>query len=810
MKLLAAAAVALGAPAYAAQCSNKSTSYHAELERFWSYDRSPPVYPSPRATGTGDWHEAFEQARSLVSQMTLEEQANLTTGYEGLNGCGGNGGSVPRLNIPGLCYVDASAGVRAQEGVNSYPAGVHVGASWNRELAYTRAVHLGAEFKRKGANVALAPSIGGLGRVVKGGRNWEAPSNDPYLTGALTRPTVQGLQQSVIACVKHLIGNEQETSRKAPEWLPHKFNASVSSNLDDKTMHELYLWPFYDAVHAGAGSVMCAYNRVNNSYSCQNSKLMNGLLKQELGFQGFVVTDWYEHKSGVGSANAGLDVVMPVAPLWNGKQGSLVEMVNNGSVAPSRLDDMATRIVASWLRYGTLDGDTKSGVGFPIDPTKPHDYVEARDPASNAVILQSAIEGHVLVKNVNNALPLEKPRFLSVFGYDAAAQNMNTPDPNPFTLWAMGFGGGQHFLNGSLFTNDTLFTLFGASLDMSEVGPSVYLNGTLVSGGGSGASTGVIDAPLDALKRQAYDDGTFLFWDTVSYSPNVNPASEACLVFINAMASESHDRKNLTDPYSDHLVTSVASKCSNTMVIVHAAGIRLVDPWIEHPNITAVIMAHLPGQDSGRALVEILYGKQSPSGRLPYTIARQESDYGSLLDPDFPSDETPYYPQSNFTEGVFIDYKHFEHYGIPPRFEFGFGLSYTTFEYSSLTVDIDESAGLLPPNPEVVSEGGISSLWDPIGSVTCTVSNTGNFTSAEVAQLYVHLPGDGPAKVLRGFEKKTLLQGASEIFTFPLQRRDLSSWDTASQQWVLDRGAYDVMVGKSVLDIQLRGSFTLE
>jgi hypothetical protein len=246
------------------------------------------------------------------------------------------------------------------------------------------------------------------------------------------------------------------------------------------------------------------------------------------------------------------------------------------------------------------------------------------------------------------------------------------------------------------------------------------------------------------------------------------------------------------------------------MVVVHAAGIRLVDPWIENSNITAVIMAHLPGQDSGRALVEILYGKQSPSGRLPYTIARQESDYGSLLDPTLPSDETPYYPQSNFTEGVFIDYKHFERYGIAPRFEFGFGLSYTTFDYSNLTVDVDESAGLLPPNPEVVLQGGISSLWDQIGSVTCTVSNTGNFTSAEVAQLYLHLPGDGPAKLLRGFEKKTLLPGASENFTFPLQRRDLSSWDTASQQWVLDRGVYDVMVGKSVLDIQLRGNFTLE
>ncbi|KAH7247394.1 glycosyl hydrolase family 3 N terminal domain-containing protein [Fusarium redolens] len=792
MRLVLFVGAVFGGVAFA-QATNKSETYFEELERFRSYGRSPSFYPTPVGTGLGDWASVYQQAQSLVSNMTFEEKANITSGYEGVNGCGGNGGSVPRLDIPGLCYADASAGVRAFEGVNSYPAGIHLGATWNRDLAYMRALHLGAEFKRKGANVALAPSVGGLGRVVKGGRNWESPSNDPYLTGALTAPTIRGLQQSVIACVKHLIANEQETNRKAAEHLPTKVNASVSSNLDDQTMHELYLWPFYDAIHAGAGSVMCAYNRVNNSYSCQNSKLMNDLLKTQLGFQGFVVSDWYEHKSGVGSANAGLDVVMPVAPLWNGKEGSLVDMVNNGSVNASRLDDMATRIVATWLKYGTLEKGAE-GKGFPLNPTLPHEYVEARDPASKTIIRQSAIEGHVLVKNVRNALPFKKPKFLSVFGYDAVAQGVNTPDPTGFTSWAMGHGGAQRHLNGSAFSNDTLFRLFGASEIDSVTGPSVYLNGTLISGGGSGASTGVIHAPLDALKRRAYDDDTFLFWDTSSYSPFVNPASQACLVFINAMASEGYDRKNLTDAYSDHLVTTVASQCSNTIVVVHAAGIRLVDPWIEHDNVTAVIMAHLPGQDSGPALVEILYGEQSPSGRLPYTIAKRESDYGHLLEPDIPRDDHPFYPQSNFTEGVFIDYKHFDQSHIEPRFEFGFGLSYTTFAFSNLTIDVDQTATVLPPNPDVVLPGGISSLWDEVGTITCVVSNTGNVSSAEVAQLYLNLPGEGPSKILRGFEKKVLAPGTREIFKFPLVRRDLSSWDTEKQQWVLNRGSYGVMI----------------
>jgi beta-glucosidase len=142
---------------------------------------------------------------------------------------------------------------------------------------------MGAEFKAKGVNVLLGPVVGPLGRVAEGGRNWEGFSNDPYLAGSLTFETVQGMQNSVVACIKHLIGNEQELDRN-----PAGVNASMSANIDDKTMHEMYMWPFQDAVHAGVGSAMCSYQRANNSYGCQNSKVMNGLFKGELGFEGFV------------------------------------------------------------------------------------------------------------------------------------------------------------------------------------------------------------------------------------------------------------------------------------------------------------------------------------------------------------------------------------------------------------------------------------------------------------------------------------------------------------------------------------------
>lgn len=194
-------------------------------------------------------------------------------------------------------------------------------------------------------NVALGPVVGPLGRLAEGGRNWEGFSNDPYLSGALAEDTIYGLQESVIANVKHLVANEQETNRNPTALTtPGSINASVSSNLDDRTMHELYLWPFMDAVHAGVGSAMCSYNRINNSYGCQNSKVMNGLLKTELGFQGFVVSDWYAQHAGVASANAGLDMAMPDSPFW---AGNLSVAATNGSLTAGRLDDMVTRFAST-------------------------------------------------------------------------------------------------------------------------------------------------------------------------------------------------------------------------------------------------------------------------------------------------------------------------------------------------------------------------------------------------------------------------------------------------------------------------------
>ncbi len=607
--------------------------------------------------------------------------------------------------------------------------------------------------------------------------------------------------------MKHLIGNEQELYRNPPFLIENSPNNSLSTNIDDKTMHELYLWPFQDAVKAGVGSVMCSYNRVNNSYGCQNSKVLNGLLKDELGFQGFVMTDWGAQHSGLASAEAGLDMAMADSDYW--MNGNLTLAVNNGSLAQSRLDDMATRILAAWYRYSPLDNP---GAGLPANLSQPHELVEARDPASKDTILQGAVEGHVLVKNVNNALPLKKPKFLSLFGYDAVAAKTNTFDAITTFGWDLGLDNTLSYINGTPVNPTWQKAVFLSSIDDPDAyGPEIALNGTLFTGQGSGITTpAYIDAPFDAFQRQAREDYTFLAWDFQSPTPLVNPASQACIVFINAQAAEGWDRAALRDDYSDGLVESVASQCNNTMVVIHNAGIRLVDQWIDHPNITAVIFAHLPGQDSGAALVEIMYGKQSPSGRLPYTVAKNESDYGSLLNPIVQSgDVNIYYPQDDFTEGVYIDYKAFIKDGIIPRYEFGYGLTYTDFAYSDISADFSPAADLsrLPPKP-AAAEGGLESLWDTIAVVNCTVSNTGSVEAAEVAQLYVGIP-NGPAKVLRGFSKDTIAPCGSTQVSFALNRRDLSSWDAVEQSWVLQQGTYRLYVGKSVSDIQLTAELTI-
>ncbi|KAJ9134140.1 Glycoside hydrolase superfamily [Pleurostoma richardsiae] len=774
------------------------------------YGQVPPVYPTPELEETGPWANAVAKAKTLVAQMTLEEKVNLTGGVTSQTGCSGFVTAIPRLGFPGLCLADAGNGVRSTDYVSAWSSGIHVGASWNRDLAYQRAHFMGGEAKAKGVNVLLGPVIGPIGRVAQGGRNWEGFSVDPYLTGELAYETVTGIQAAgVISSTKHFIAQEQETHR-VNTWSyleTGPFAESVSSNVDDKAMHETYLWPFYNAAKAGSGSVMCSLQRVNNSYSCQNSKAQNGLLKGELGFPGWIVSDWGAQRSGVSSALGGLDVAMPSGSSFWGDQLTLA--VNNGSVPESRVDDMVTRIIASWYQMGqdTTDFPTP-GYGMPADLGLPHTAVDARNPEGKPVLYAGAVEGHVLVKNTNNALPLKSSdmKLISLFGYSAHAPNRNNFERASGSLLFTSWGVGVQSAN----ITEVNLGWFG---DLNITYSRTAVNGTLISGGGSGAAAwSLFSSPFDALVNRAEEDGTALFWDFETGSPVVNPTSNACIVIGNAWASEGYDRPALRDDFTDGLIASVADQCANTIVVFHNAGTRLVDTFVDHPNVTAVIFAHLPGEKSGKALISLLYGDENFSGRLPYTVARNESDYGHLLKPDKTVAPSTYqkYPQSNFTEGVYLDYRHFDALNITPRYEFGFGLSYTTFDYSDL--HIVKSCKPSTPYPTgAVEQGGQTDLWDVVARVSAKVTNTGARDGSEVAQLYVGIPSsDAPVRQLRGFAKETIAAGGSVTVDFNVTRRDLSVWDVAAQKWKLQTGDYKVSVGRSSRDLPLVGTLTLK
>ncbi|KAK4175089.1 glycoside hydrolase superfamily [Triangularia setosa] len=746
------------------------------------YGRSPPVYPAPIANGsTPLWSQAHHLAALTLSNLTLPEKLNLTIGHEGP--CVGNTAPIPRLSIPSLCIADGPASLRGQEYVSAFPAGIHLSATFDTDLMSLYGRALGQEFYNRGVNIALGPVAGPVGRIIKGGRNWEGGGPDPYLAGKLFAEVTRGMQdEGVLTVGKHWVGNEQETRRRW-DWEDGKH--AVSAEIDDRTLHELYVWPFMEGLKEGMGGVMCSYQRVNHSYGCQNSKLINGVLKTELGFEGFVVSDWDGQVSGVGSANAGLDLVMPGRGYWGEKK--LGEAVRNGSVTEERVDDMARRVLAGWYLLGQDSGYPERAIWGNLERHWPVDVMEDH----GGLIREIGAAGTVVVKNENGALPLgKKRRFVCVFGYDAQVK------ASPWTNRDR-YGGGYD----------------------ENYGWETF-NGTLITGGGSGSTTPpYVVSPFEAIQHRVRKEGGVLRWDFWSGNPTPYLNADVCTVLINSYASESFDRKNLTDKFSDDLVLNVASWCSNTFVIIHSTGIRLVEAFINHPNVTAIIMAGLPGQESGNSLVDILWGDVNPSGRLPYTIAKSEQDYGAVLDPAGTEEED--FPEDDFSrEGVFLDYRAFDKNGITPRFEFGFGLSYTSFSYSSVHTTVqpraDTNMGEWPDENKQIVQGGHPGLWDVVVVVRCHVTNTGESHGAEIAQLYLGVPnperdGKTPLRQLRGFKKVgPLAPGETRQVTFELTRRDLSVWDVVKQQWKMRRGEYKVQIGASSRDLRLELVITLE
>ncbi|KAG6287091.1 hypothetical protein E4U46_004320 [Claviceps purpurea] len=686
-----------------------------------------------------------------------------------------------------MCLSDSRNGL-CTDLVNTYPAGLHVGASWNKALTRKRGAAMGGEIRRKGVNVFLGPVVGPAGRIVRGGRNWEGFSTDPYLSSCLAARTIEGVQsEGVQTSLKHFIANEQELNRRPV--LGAEAVSSNDPNLDDRTMHEA-LSGWRTRWHRRTANIMCSYQRVNNSYGCANSKTLNGLLKTELGFQ----SDWDAQRAGVATALAGMDMAMPSpAELW-GKY--LVEAVKNGFVPESRVTDMAARILTACYQFGQDTKFPNPGFGMPHsmiafwNPTNRSKAEIGKTGPSWKATCWSRIPKEPYPCDLRDRFPCSDTRP------DPPGADVLAPSADEVSLDMWRYG------QTSINVGQAVEGLLGNAQPAAT-------KGTLMGGGGSGGSTAaVFVSPHDALSVRAAQDDTALYHDLSSATPDVTPSSDACLSLVlgSAWASEGIDRPGLSDTYTDTLVKKVASQCNNTMVVLHNAGPRLVNEFADHPNVT---------RNSSRA-VKLLYGEASPSGKFPYTLARNASDYGHLLNPDEPARRFQNFSQSDFTEGVYLDYKYFDKYNVTPRprYEFGFGLSYTTLSIQTQSQSTGGSGsgsgsgntGEWLTGPIV--PGGQADLFDTIAQGSVRVRNTGKMAGAEVPQLYVGIP-TGPAKQLRGFEKPLLRPGEAQMVEFILTRRDLSTWDTGAQKWRLQRGGYAIYVGTSSRDLPLRGSLTI-
>ncbi|KAL3601803.1 hypothetical protein FPOAC2_06078 [Fusarium poae] len=820
-----------------------------------------PYYPAPYGGWVEDWADSYARAKKLVDSMTLAEKTNITSGtgiYMDIGPCNGNSGSADRVGFPQLCLNDAANGVRQADNVTVFPDGITAGATFDKKLIYERGVAIGKEARGKGVNIWLGPSVGPIGRKPKGGRNWEGFGSDPAIQAIGARETIKGVQeQGVISTIKHLIGNEQEMYRRQTTDV---VSPAYSANIDDRTMHELYLWPFAEAVRTGVGATMTAYNRVNGTMSSEHSYLINALLKDELGFQGFVMTDWLSQITGVASAIAGMDMSMPgdpVIPLL-GRSLWMYEMTRatlNGSVPMERLNDMATRIIATWYKFGqdqdfpklNFDTNTYDAVGplypgaWPNSPTGVvNKFVQVQED-HDVIARQVAQEAITMLKNDGNLLPLSKKSPLKVFGTGA----QTNPD--------------------------------GANACADRN----CNKGTLGQGWGSGTVDYMyLDDPIGAIKKEA-DDVAFYNTDKFPSVPSATD-DDVAIVFVTSDAGENTytvegnhgdrdaDKLNVWHG-GDALIKAAAEKYKNVVVVIHTVGPVLLEQWHDLPSVKAVLVAHLPGQEAGKSLTNILFGDASPCGHLPYSITKREDDMPEsvvkLIDSGFIDP-----PPDTYSEGLYIDYRWLNKEKTRPRYAFGHGLSYTNFTYSNATIkrmttltqyppkrsakgdvleysqDIpDYKEAIMPSNFKTVwrylyswlsesdakkaveaagkskypypdgystkqktaippaggAQGGNPALWDEAYTISVRVTNSGaKFAGKASVQAYVQFPESAgyetPVIQLRDFEKTGIIEpGESETVQLTLTRKDLSVWDVEAQDWLVPKpdGEYRVWLG---------------
>lgn len=807
---------------------------------------SAQVYKDRTAT-------ADARAEDLLSRMTLEEKIDYIGGFKGFYIRG-----IERLDLPEIKLTDGPVGTHKDGRSTAYPAGVLSASTWNRELVYRLGEQLGRDSRARGVHILLGPGMNIL-RSPLCGRNFEYFTEDPYLNSRIAVQYVKGLQdQNVVATLKHYAANNQEWDRN-----------NVSSDIDERTLHEIYLPAFKAAIQeAGAGAVMDSYNPVNGEHATQNGYLNNTVLRDMWGFDGIVMSDWSATYDAVAAANGGLDLEMPRAKWMNREQ--LIPAIRDGRVSESTIDEKVRRILRIIFRFGFFD-NPQTDSSIPLD-----------NPQGAETALDLAREGIVLLKNDGGLLPFDKLKVKSValIGPNAGAYISGGGSSYTFpfhcvsvldglkktgvevmyapgvptlvetvakSVFYTGAGSSERGLKAEYYPNPRLkgepekvqtdsIVNIGNGWHIADERKGIPYDHCSVRWSGvirpeKTASYRFVVRGFDGFRLKVGEKMVINEWRdqgittreavlslekgreypvVLEYFANVHPvdiafgwredrllfdeaveiASRADVAVVNvgfneSSERESNDRTFELPQYQDSLVQCIAEANPKTVVLMNSgAGVDMTG-WID--KVPSLLQLWYAGQEGGTAVAEILFGKTNPSGKLPVTFDRKWEDNAAA----------PYYydPDGDkrvaYGEGIFTGYRHYDLNEKKALFPFGYGLSYTSFEYSALKV----------------AKVGSHSI-----KVSFDVTNAGDCDGAEIAQVYVGAVKpvvDRPLKELKGFDKKFIRKGETVRMEILLDESAFSYYDVNQHGFRCDAGKYRIMVGSSSDNILLTKTIRL-
>lgn len=664
--------------------------------------------------------------KQIISEMTIEEKASLCSGLDFWNTK-----AIERLGIPSIMVTDGPHGLRKQqEGADHlgiynsvpstcFPSAVGLASTWNKELINKVGVALGEECQAENVGVLLGPGAN-IKRSPLCGRNFEYFSEDPYLSSEMAASHINGVQsQGVGTSLKHFAANNQEHRRM-----------STDAIVDERTLREIYLASFEGAVKkAQPWTVMSAYNKVNGEYASQNDYLLNDILKDEWGFEGFVVSDWGAVDERVPSLANGLELEMPSS--YGIGEKKIIEAVKSGQLKEEKLDRAVERLL--YIIFKAVDNKKDNAV--------------YNKEAHHQLAREVARESMVLLKNEDCILPLKKEGTIAVIGGFAKTPRYQ--------------GGGSSHINPTKLENI-----------LEEIENVSGKNTNVLYAGGYDLSSDSVDNNIinEAIEVAAQADTAVLF-----------------VGLPDRYESEGYDRDHLRMPENHIKLLEAISEVQSNIVVVLSNGAPIEMPWIG--KVKGILEGYLGGQALGGAIADLLFGDANPSGKLAETFPQVLSDNPSYL--NFPGEGD----KVEYKEGLFVGYRYYDKKNIEPLFPFGFGLSYTSFEYSNLTINKQE----IHDNDTV--------------SVSVNLKNTGSAAGKEIVQLYVKDIASSvirPEKELKGFEKVELQPGEEKTVIFTLDKRSFAYYNVELNDWHVETGEFEIMIGKSSKEIILKDSINVQ